>query len=120
MQDLKLRTKKFALDIIRFCATLPKRQEYFIIGKQLMRSATSVGANYRSSCRAKSRKDFILKLSIVEEEADECLYWLELVEELNKNKSDMLNQLKNEANELLSIIVASKKTARKNLNNQSN
>ena len=62
MQDLKSRTKKFALDIIRFCATLPKRQEYFIIGKQLMRSATSVGANYRSSCRAKSRKDFILKL----------------------------------------------------------
>ena len=68
----------------------------------------------------KIKKGFYSKVAIVEEEADECLYWLELVEELNKNKSDMLNQLKNEANELLSIIVASKKTARKNLNNQSN
>ena len=73
MQDLKKRTKKFALDVLRFCSTLPKKQEYLVITKQLIRSGTSVGANYRSALRAKSNKDFILKLSIVGEEADECL-----------------------------------------------
>jgi len=114
MYDLKDRTKKYALDVIRFCSGLPQKQEYWIISKQLMISATSVGANYRSARRAKSRPDFIAKLSIVEEEADECLYWLELLEALISKPHNELLRLKQEANELLSIIVASKKTARAN------
>ena len=88
MKDLKDRTKKFALDVVRFCSALPKKQELLVIGKQLIKSSTSVGANYRSACRAKSNKDFVAKLSIVEEEA----------------------------NQLVSIIVTSKKTVRKKLN----
>ena len=67
MDDLKERTRKFALDVIRFCSSLPNTQEFWILNRQLIRCATSVGANYRSSCRAKSRADFIAKLSIVEE-----------------------------------------------------
>lgn len=116
MQDLKERTKKFALDVIRFCSTLPKKQEFFIISKQLIKCSTSVGANYRSACRAKSNKDFISKLSIVEEEADESLYWMELIEELGLNNNNELQRLKNESDQLVSIIVASKKTVRKKLN----
>jgi four helix bundle protein len=71
MQDLKARTKKFALDVVRACVTCPKRNEVLISTRQLMRAATSVAANYRSACRGKSKADFINKLSIVEEEADE-------------------------------------------------
>ena len=117
MQNLKDRTKKFALDVIRFCTTLPEKQEFFVISRQLVKSGTSVGANYRSALRAKSDKDFILKLSIVEEEADECLYWIELLQELNFNNGEELLRLQNEANQLVAIIVASKKTARKKLKN---
>ncbi|KPK91034.1 four helix bundle protein [bacterium SM23_31] len=116
MQDLKGRTKKFALDVIRFCSSLPKKEEFFIISKQLIKCSTSVGANYRSACRAKSNKDFISKLSIVEEEADESLYWMELLEELGLNNNDEFQRLKNESDQLVSIIVASKKTARKKMN----
>ena len=116
MQDLKERTKKFALDVIRFCSSLPKKEEFFIISKQLIKCSTSVGANYRSACRAKSNKDFISKLSIVEEEADESLYWMELLEELGLNNNDEFQRLKNESDQLVSIIVASKKTARKKMN----
>jgi four helix bundle protein len=112
MNDLQDRTKIFALDVIRFCTTLPKKQEFMIIGKQLMRSATSVGANYRSACRAKSKADFIAKLSIVEEEADESMYWLELLEKLAYEQNRDVARLKDEANQLVAIIVASKKTAR--------
>jgi four helix bundle protein len=81
----------------------------------LIRSATSVGANYRSACRAKSKLDFIAKLAIVEEEADETLYWLELIEELGFKTDEDLKRLKDETNQINSIIVASKRTARKNL-----
>jgi four helix bundle protein len=109
--DLKLRTRTFAVDVIRFCARLPNKPEFGIIGRQLMRCATSVGANYRSSQRAKSRKDFIAKLAIVEEEADESLYWIELVEQIGL-KNEELERLKDEANQLVSIIVASKRKAR--------
>jgi four helix bundle protein len=112
MNDLKDRTKQFATDVIRFCSTLPKRQEISIISRQLMRSATSVGANYRSACRAKSKADFIAKLSIVEEEADESLYWMELLGELSAGHENELSRLMNEANQLVAIMVSSKKTAR--------
>jgi four helix bundle protein len=115
MRDLQSRTKTFALDVIRLCARLPQKQEFWIIGKQLMRSATSVGANHRSACRARSKADFIAKLSIVEEEADESIYWLELSEELGMGQDKELQRLKDEANQLVAIVVASKKTARKNV-----
>ena len=114
-EELKDRTKKLALDVIRFCSRLPQKQDFWVISKQLIRSATSVGANYRSACRAKSKLDFIAKLAIVEEEADETLYWLELIEELGFKNDDDLKRLKDETNQIISIIVASKRTARKNL-----
>jgi four helix bundle protein len=114
MQNLQGRTKKFALDVIRLCIRLPQKQKFWIIQRQLMRSATSVGANYRSACRAKSKPDFIAKLSIVEEEADESVYWLELLEELEMSQDKELQRLKDEANQLVAIVVASKKTARRN------
>jgi four helix bundle protein len=114
MQDLKARTKKFAVDAVRFCGKLPQSQEYWVIGKQLMRCATSVGANYRAAARARSRADFIAKLFIVEEEADESCYWLELVQELTGQTLEELTRLHNEANQILAITIASKKTARAN------
>jgi len=114
MHDLKERTKRFALDIIRLCAALPRKQELLVISRQLMRCATSVGANYRSAQRAKSRADFIAKLAIVEEEADECLYWLELLEALGAASEAELRRLRDEADQLVAIVVASKKTARGN------
>jgi four helix bundle protein len=112
-RDLKERTQRFAVDAIRFCTGLPKTQEFYVIGKQLMRSAASVGANYRATCRARSRADFIAKLSIVEEEADESVYWLEILEGLGMNGNPVLKELKDEAMQLVAIVVASRKTARR-------
>jgi four helix bundle protein len=82
--NLKLRTRKFALAVIMLVEKLPRDQTLTIIGKQILRSGTSVGANYRAACRAKSVKDFIAKMGIVEEEIDETIYWLELMEESGK------------------------------------
>jgi len=112
MKDLKLRTKTFALDVIRFCATFPRGMEFQIITRQLMRSATSVAANYRSACRGKSKTDFINKLSIVEEEADESLLWLEMLADLVRSRNTELARLSDEAGQLVAITVSSKKTAR--------
>jgi four helix bundle protein len=75
--DLQIRTRKFALDVVRFTETLPKTRTADVLGKQLLRCGTSVGANYRAVCRARTTPDFINKLGIVEEEADEAMYWLE-------------------------------------------
>ncbi|MBT8285293.1 MAG: four helix bundle protein [Flavobacteriaceae bacterium] len=116
MQDLKFRTKRFAIDCWKLCKNIPKSREYDAWARQLIRCSSSVGANYRASQRAKSAADFINKLKIVEEEADESIYWLELFQEvLGKSKKEII-LLKQEANELLAIIVASIKTARKNKN----
>jgi four helix bundle protein len=112
--DLKDRTRSFAIDVIRFCAGLPKAQGFSVVGKQLMRSASSVGANYRAACRAKSKADFIAKLSIVEEEADESTYWIEILEGLGMGSDETLQRLKDEAGQLVAIVVASKRTARGN------
>ena len=108
--ELKKRTKKFALNILHLIEDLPKNNSGFIIGKQLGRCATSVGANYRSACRAKSKVDFISKIQIVEEEADEYCYWLELIIEggLIRNNKPIL--LLKEANELTAIFTATGKT----------
>jgi four helix bundle protein len=114
MQDLKSRTKKFAIDSWRFCAKLPKSREYDAWARQLIRCSSSVGANYWASQRAKSTADFINKLKIVEEEADESVYWLELFLEVLPEYKIEIYVLKKEASELLAIIVASIKTSREN------
>jgi len=113
-QDLKKRTKRFALDIIRFVEGLPKGMTREVLGRQLLRAGTSVGANYRAACRAKSTVDFISKMGNVEEEADECGYWMELLVEDGKIGLNGATPLIREANELLAITIASINTARKN------
>ncbi|MCF6349328.1 MAG: four helix bundle protein [Flavobacteriaceae bacterium] len=90
MQDLKTRTKRFAIDCWRLCLKIPKSREYDAWVRQLIRCSSSVGANYRASQRAKSTADFIYKLKIVEEEADESIYWLELfIESLDTNHNEI-------------------------------
>jgi four helix bundle protein len=111
--DIADRTKRLAIQAILFCDELPNKQKYWIIGKQLIRSAASVGANYRACQRAQSKPDFIHKLSIVEEEADECLYWFDLIVCLEPHRKDRISAMKKEAEEILSIVIASKKTAKK-------
>lgn len=113
-ENLKTRTKDFALRIIKLVESLPKTRTSDVIGRQLMRSGTSVAANYRSSCRARSNADFISKMGIVEEEADESLLWLELLVESGVVKEKSVELLMKEADELVAIIVSSIKTARKN------
>jgi four helix bundle protein len=112
MNDLKPRTKKFALDVILYLRKLPRGDEFTIIKRQLIRSATSVAANYRAAQRAKSKADFISKLGTTEEEADESLFWLECLAELATNPHLELNRLLKEANELTAILVTSRKRAR--------
>ena len=113
-ENLKIRTKSFALRIIKLVESLPKNSTSDVIGRQLIRSGTSVAANYRSSCRARSNADFIAKMGIVEEEADESLLWLELLVESGVVKEKSVELLMKEADELVAIIVSSIKTARKN------
>ncbi len=112
MQDLKQRTKRFALDVIRYSRTLPRGEEFRIIKGQLIKSATSTAANYRATQRAKSKPDFINKIGTVEEEADESLFWLECLKELATRVHSELDRLLKEANELVSIFVVSRKRAR--------
>jgi|SRR4030066_263193 len=112
-RDLKERTKKFASKIIKVVEMLPQGRTADIIGRQLIKAGTSVGANYRASCRAKSTADFISKMGIVEEEADETLYWMELLIEAGLIHKDYLIPLLDEANQILAITISSIKTARK-------
>jgi four helix bundle protein len=112
--ELKLRTKKFALMIIKLVEDLPNTLPGRTIGNQIIRSGTSVAANYRSACRSRSNADFISKITIVEEECDETLFWLELIVEGNLLKKEKLNDMIKEADELTAIFTASGKTARKN------
>ncbi len=111
-QELKKRTRTFALDIIRLIQSLPNHHSAYIIGRQLISCGTSVGANYRAACRARSRADFVAKLKIVEEECDESLYWLELLAALQLGNETTIASLSDEANQILSIVVASIRTAR--------
>jgi len=115
-EEMKQRTKLFALGIIQLVESLPKERTAEVLGRQLLRSGTSVGSNYRSACRAKSIADFISKMGIVEEEADESLYWMELLVEAGIEVNMKMEALMKEAGELLSITVASIKTARKSQN----
>jgi four helix bundle protein len=113
MQDLKARTKRFALDVIRFCRSLPQTDEFIIVRRQVLRSATSIAANYRAALRAKSKADFVHKLGTVEEEADETLFWLEVLSELSPPTNPELTRPLRESDELVAIAVASRKTARR-------
>ncbi|MEH2012002.1 four helix bundle protein [Nostoc sp.] len=111
-QEFKARTKQLALRVIRLVEQLPQTRVADVIGKQLLRSATSVGANYRAACLAQLTADLIAKLGIVEEEADETLYWLELVIESGLMTAEKLKSLMQEATEILAMTVASIKTLR--------
>ncbi len=111
-EQLKNRTKEFAINCWRLCETYSKSREFDAFCRQLIRCSSSVGANYRAACRAKSSADFIHKLKIVEEEADESMYFLEIFMEISKNNQEELKKLHKEANELVSIVVASIKTTK--------
>jgi four helix bundle protein len=111
-EELKLRTKEYAKRIIRLCRSMPKTEESHLIRTPLFRSGTAVGANYRACCRDRSKADFIAKLGIVLEEADESLYWMELIVETEIMPGHRLEPLMAEANELVSIFVASLNTAK--------
>jgi four helix bundle protein len=111
-EQLQKRTKELALRIIRLVEALPDTQSSRVIGHQLLRSGTSVGANYHAAMRAKSKADMINKLKIVEEEADETLYWLELLVEADIIPGERLLPLKTETEEIIAMTVASIKTLR--------
>jgi four helix bundle protein len=110
-KELKARTKKFALRVIKLVGALPKTVEGRAIGSQLIRSGTSVGANYRAACRGRSKPDFVAKLGIVEEEADASAFWMELIIESDMMKRELVDPLLQEANELVAIMTASRKSA---------
>ena len=117
MQEIiKKRTKQIGIDIILLINQFPNSIATRAISNQIIRSATSIDANYRAACRAKSTADFINKLKIVEEETDETIYWLEILEESNIYQSPKIKDLKIELNEILSIVVSSIKTLRNKQN----
>jgi four helix bundle protein len=110
-EELKKRTKQFALRVMKLVGVLRKTIGGRAIGNQLIRSGTSVGANYRSACKGRSKKEFIAKLGIVEEEADESAYWMELIIEGDLLKKELVQPLLDEANEIVAIMAASRKSA---------
>ncbi len=110
--ELRARTRSFSLRVIKMVQILPKNMIADVLGKQVLRSATSVGANYRAACRAQSGAMFIAKLSIVVEEADETVYWLELIRDAGLVKPELLADLMDEAEQILKIMASSRKTAR--------
>ena len=113
-EELRIRTKQFALRVIRLVEALPNTRISNIIGNQLLRSGTSVGVNYRAACRGHSRPDFVSKVGIAIEEADESLYWMEILIESGILPEDRLSSLMQEANELIAIFTASVKTVKSN------
>ena len=118
-ERLKARTKQFAIRIVRVFKSLPRNDEARIIGKQLLRAGTSVAANYRAVCRSRSKAEFISRISVVVEEADETAFWLELLIETSIIPEVRLRDLLTEANELLAIFAASLWTARQKRKSQS-
>ena len=112
---LRARSRQFALRVIRLCRLLPRTPEARLIGDQLLRSGTSVAANYRAACRARSRAEFSAKVGTVVEEADETVFWLELLVEAEILPEDQVRDVLDEANQLLAIFAASRETARRSL-----
>lgn len=117
-ESLKKRTKKFVVDNIKLFRTLPKTEEAKIIGRQLLRCSSSVGANYRAVCRARSQAEFHSKLSIVVEEADESVFWMEILVEAGIVQTAEIESLFKEANEILKIVSASRRTVSEKKINQ--
>jgi four helix bundle protein len=111
-EEMKDRTKQFAIRIVKLFRSLPRSEEARVIGRQLLRSGTSVGANYRAVCRARSRKEFVAKVGVVLEEADETVFWLELLVACELVAARRLAALIREAEELMAIFAASHRTAR--------
>ena len=116
--ELKQRTKRFALRVMKLVDSLPNNAIGRAIGSQLMRCGTSVGANYRAACRGRSKAEFIAKLGIVEEEADESAYWMELIIEGKLLKKEQVESLLDEANEIVAIMAASRKSASQKIKNR--
>jgi four helix bundle protein len=115
-QELKDRFKRFALGVMKLANALPYKNRGKLIGDQLFRAGTSSAANYRAACRARSNDEFISKLCIVEEELDECMFWLEIIIESDLIREELVKPLYNETNELLSITISSKKTLKNKKN----
>jgi four helix bundle protein len=111
-EELRTRAKQFAIRIVRLFKSLPKAEEARIIGKQVLRAGTSVAVNYRAVCRARSHAEFISKMGVVVEEADETVFWLELLVDTGIVRKDLMQDLMTEANGLLAIFAASHWTAR--------
>ena len=117
IERMKQKTKVFAVEVISFCNSLKSERASSVVSYQLIKSATSTGANYRAACKARSKKEFFSKLSIVVEEADETKYWLEVILEANlSNRSESLNKLHNEANEITKIMSTARNSMYKNKN----
>lgn len=115
---LKDRILKFAIGVYQFTQSFPKQPVYWVVERQILKSSSSSGANYRAACRGKSSPDFINKLKIVEEELDETLYWLEYLNNIDQKWISDTKDLYKEGDELLRIIVSSIKTSRRNYANQ--
>ena len=111
-EELKRRTKQFAIRIVKLFRSLPRSEEARIIGRQMLRSGTSVAANYRAVCRSRSKAEFIAKVGVVVEEADETVLWLELLVDTETVRASRMTKLIAEANELLAIFAASQNTAK--------
>ncbi|HEY2102865.1 MAG TPA: four helix bundle protein [Chthoniobacterales bacterium] len=112
--ELKQRTFEFGLRVVRLVQSLPKTASTTVLGRQLLRCGTSVGANYRAATRGRSRADFIAKLGIAEEECDETIYWIDMLTPLKLIRAQRTQDLRGEAEQLLAIMVSSIKTARRN------
>jgi four helix bundle protein len=110
-EQLKQRTKEFAVRVVRAVEAAPRKPSASVIGRQVLRSATSVAANYRAACRSRSRDEFVAKLGIVIEEADETIFWLEMLVDTGLVPPKRMAQLIDEANQLVAIFTASKRTA---------
>ena len=117
-KELKIRTRKFAVEILNFDDKLPNRRSANIIGNQLGRSASSIASNYRAACRARSHAEFIAKIGIVEEEADESIFWLDVIPDTKNSTTELITPLLNEARELTAIFTAASKTAKQNKSNK--
>ena len=117
IERMKQKTKAFAVEVISFCNSLKSDRASRVVSYQIIKSATSTGANYRAACKARSKKEFFSKLCIVVEEIDETKYWLEVILEANlSNRSEFLNQLYNEADEITKIMSAARNSVYENKN----
>ena len=117
-KELKPRTRNFAVEILNFVDELPNRRSANIIGNQLGRPASSIASNYKAACRARSHAEFISKIGIVEEEADESVFWLDIIPDTKNSTTQIITPLLNEARELTTIFTAASKTAKQNKQNK--